>query len=293
MKKITDILVDDGVKSGVYLNIEAETHHGRNRMSPSRLASGLLDHREIDPSAIRMAYEGSLTFTAAQQDRMDRGTLAHLALLQPEKLVTHVAVWYGGKRAGAEWNEFEVENASKLIVKRDDYDFVMDAVKQFRFNKEINDLLSDGDTEVELVSKEGRIFVCGQVDFVKRGRVKIVDLKSTDAGLHDKALEYTTRDQHYREKMSCYWKWLQREQNVEVEQCWNVFLRLKPPVGIVARKFTTQALEWGWARMLAALQSVDECLDKGWPIYFRSDISDVAPFEMDEGEEVTFGGETI
>jgi len=290
-RTIEQILVDDGIPNGIRLDVGGQTHHARARLSPSTITPGLIDHKEVDPSAIKYAFEEKREFAAATQDRMDRGTLAHLALLQPEKLTSHVAVWYGGKRAGAEWNEFEAENAKKLIIKRDDYDAVMASVAKLRFNKEINELLSDGDAEVEMLTKEGRIYCSGQVDFVSRDRCRIVDLKTTDAGISEKSLEYTIRDLRYREKMSAYARWYSRETGREVEQCWNLFLRLKEPVAIVANKFTTQALEWGWMRMQAALDAVDHCLDNGWPIYFKSDIADVAQWELDDDdtEAVTYG----
>lgn len=283
-RKIENVLIDDGIPSGIRLSVEGQVHHARNRLSPSTITAGLIDHREVDPSAIKLAFEERREFTAATQDRMDRGSLAHFALLQPEKLTSHVAVWYGGKRAGAEWNEFEAENAKKLIIKRDDYDSVMTSISKVRFNKEINELLSDGDAEVEMLTKEGRLHCMGQVDFVSRGRCRIVDIKTTDAGISDKSLEYTIRDLRYREKMAAYHVWYSRETGREVEQCWNLFLRLKEPVAIVAKKFTTQALEWGWSRMLSALKSVDDCLGNGWPIYFKSDIADVAQWELGDEE---------
>lgn len=283
-RKIEDVLKDDGVPNGIRLNVDGKEHHARNRLSPSSLAAGFLDHREIDPAAIKLTFEQRREFTAAAQDRLDRGSLAHFALLQPEKLASHVAVWCGGKRAGAEWNEFEAKHFRKLILKKEDYDSVMLAVSKLRFNKEINELLSDGEAEVEMLTKEGRLHCSGQVDFVSRGRCRIIDLKTTDAGISEKSLEYTIRDLHYREKMAAYAVWYARESGREVEQCWNLFLRLKEPVAIVAKKFTTQALEWGWSRMLAALKSVDECLANGWPIYFKSDIADVAPWELGDDE---------
>jgi hypothetical protein len=282
VRHISDVLVDDGVPNGVYSSVESADHHARRRLSPTVLSAGFVDHRDVDAAAIKYSFEQKREVSAQTQDRMDRGTLAHLALLQPEKLGTHVAVWKGERRSGGSWEEFRAENGGKLIVPQESYLMVMDAVRQFRFNKDINELLSDGEAEVEMLTKEGRIFCSGQVDFVKRDGSKIVDLKTTDSGLDEKALDYTTRDFHYREKMALYRRWYERECGVEVQQCWNVFLRLKPPVGIVARKFTSQSLDWGSSRMLAALMAVDECLDRGFPIFFRSSISDVAELEMDD-----------
>jgi hypothetical protein len=43
------------------------------------------------------------------------GTLAHLALLQPAEFAASVAVWEGGRKAGAAWAEFAAESAGKHI----------------------------------------------------------------------------------------------------------------------------------------------------------------------------------
>ena len=284
MRSITDILVNDEMKSGIYLNVPTDTHHARRRMNPSSLTTGVLSHKEIDPCSIKQAFEEGFEFAAATQDRMDRGTLTGIMLTQPERLTKDVAIWTGGDRKGNAWKDFEVENSKKLIVREKDFNTVSEACRQFRFNKEVSELLSDIDVEVEILTKEGRIFCSGQVDIVKRGSLrKIVDLKTTDAGITEKSVERTIRDICYREKMAAYKKWYERESGEEVVACYNLFLKLTPPLAMRLVKFTTASLDWGYGRILAALQSVDECLTKdNWPIYSMSDVCDVAQWELDD-----------
>ena len=294
-RTISDILVDDGVKPGVYRGVPTDKHHARRRMSPSSLASGILSHKEVDPSSIRQAWEEGFEFSPAQQDRMDRGTLAGYMLTQPERLATDVAIWTGGDRKGALWDAFQAEHAAKLIVRKKDFETVSYACSQFRFNREIVSLLSEVDVEVEMLTKEGRIFCSGQVDIITRGPIrKIIDLKTTDAGITERSVERTIREMCYREKMAAYKYWYERESGEEVFKCCNLFLKLTKPLAIRLVEFETVSLQWGYARIQEALESVDKCLARNeWPIYMAKDTCGVAPFEMDEADDITFDGETV
>lgn len=284
-RNIQDVLIDDGLR-GIVKNVPTDEHHARRRMNPSSLCAGMLSHHEIDPALIRHAWSGHREFGAAAQDRMDRGTLAGILLMQPERLANEVAIWDGSQRRGAEWDSFEEENQSKLIVKRADFNTVAEACRQLRFRPEVGSLLNDIDVEVEILTQEGRIFCSGQVDAITRGKVrKIIDLKTTDAGIDEQAVRRTIRAMHYREKMAAYKTWYERESGEEVVACFNLFVKLTPPLAVHVVKFTTSALQWGYSRILAALESVDQCLTRDeWPIYSAEMIADVDEWELEDVE---------
>lgn len=265
-------------------------------INPSSLASGLIGVDDVDPCGIRLAWESpdDVPRTAATQDRLDRGTLAHLMVLQPELLMDRVAVWRGGRRASNEWEQFNDENPNKLIITAKDYHEVATATNAMRALLPVSRLLVGIQAEVAMFGSEprrsgdGYLNVKGQVDAVNFQRHVIADLKTTEAGIDTRAVERTIRQFHYREKMACYVRWLAAATGTDLEawQCYNVFMSLTPPYGVVVVRFSTMSLEWGAARMQQAIEAVDKCLSVNeWPMYCREIFASVEPWEMDDGDK--------
>lgn len=260
-------------------------------LNPSSIAAGLMDHIEVDPTAIKWAFENPNggPVAAASIDRMDRGTLAHMMLLQPGRVGKDVAVWTGGTRKGAAWDDFSAASVGKLVMREQDYDAVTEAVQAFQFEPMLRDLLVDLDAEVAMFSTEHSFYVKGLVDAVTRGDMpRIIDLKTTEAGFSRKAVERTIRDFRNREKMAAYRRWYARESKIEKGdiQCFNVFLNMVPPYGVRVQQFTTQALEWGEKRIEMALDAVEECLTlKSWPMFAtQADMVMVSDWETEDEE---------
>jgi len=275
-------------------------------LNPSSIAKGLVDHREIDVAAIKHAFETKYVPAAqASQDRMDRGTLAHMMLLQPERVGKEIAIWDGAKRAGAAWDNFAMKSAGKMIFREEDYDTVAEAVKAFQFQPRIRELLTDLKAEIAMFSSEHSFFVKGMVDAVTAEREGacgpqrwMIDLKTTEAGFSKKAIETTIRNFRNREKMAAYRRWYAREEQYPIEQirCVNVFLFMEPPYAVRIVDIPTESLDWGEARIVAALDKVQRCLDaKSWPMLVASGEALVEMWELDDedGPAITFGGEAL
>lgn len=299
MHSILDVVTKNPVRK-IVPNMDRSQYRGLCGINPSSLSAGLMSGWDVDPRSIKDAYEAdSNVRTGAAQDRMDRGTLAHLALLQPERLSKDVAVWNGGRRSGSVWAEFSDANKDRLIVPEDDYESVMATVNKLRSLPMVAEMLCDIEPEVAVftglnvggVTMQAR----GQLDAVRRsGILRIVDLKTTEAGIDQDSCERTIRTLHYREKMSLYRDWIAAETGTSPEEwkCYNVFLSLGSRPGVRVVKFTSAALEWGRYRMEKALHSVAECLTaKSWPVFCKDDFMDVKPWEIENEpeEDIDYG----
>lgn len=300
-KSIRDIITQTPPDAAYSTGVSREEYVSIIGMNPSSLAAGLVGHDDVNPAAIKLAWEqpGETARTAAAQDRLDRGTLAHLMVLQPELVAERVAIWRGGRRLSNEWTKFEDENSGKLIITAADFAAVAKATKDLKLQLKVADLLRGIECEVALVGSEvcermdGHIIVKGQVDGVNLGKHTIVDLKTTEAGIDERAVQRTIRQFRYREKMAMYRRMMARATGAKPEtwSCYNVFLSMAEPPAVVIEKFTTDALEWGEERMLSALASVEQCLVANeWPMYVRTYFMGVDVWEMDDGEdEVIYG----
>lgn len=305
IKRIENIRTK-GHALGIVTNKPRIAYDNVCHLNPSSISAGFVDHTEVDPAAIKYSFETHRTFTAASQDRMDRGTLMHLMLLQPERLGSDVAIWPTGKtrRGGteskpSEWDEFRAIHGHKLIICQEDYDQVSAAYQAFKFHPKLTGLLTDLDAEVAIFSSEDDFYTKGLIDAVTKPREtpaglitrRMIDLKTTEAGFSERAIETTIRNFHNREKMAAYRRWYIREaeragtKDFEDIDCINVFLNMEEPYGIRVMEFTTQAIEWGEKRMESAFDAVRECLAlNDWPLFCASGDVMVESWETDEEE---------
>lgn len=285
-RNIADILIDDGLR-GVMRDIPAEKYHRIARLSVSIIKPGLVGHDEVDPVVIRDTFEGTVDPPErAKQDSYDRGTYTELVLQQPENIAGKVAVWDGPRRDGKEWDQFCVEHSGKLIMRAKDVRELNSVCREFRRVPEVNKLLRPCDTQTQVFVKEGSVYCRGMLDAVTRkgeGLTTILDLKTIGAGdLDQVTVERQIRKFHYREQLGIYRRWFQETTNRDVEAVYLVFIALPPQrAGIRLEKVTTMALEWGERRILDAIKRVEECIQTDtWPMFFASDICDVAQWEL-------------
>lgn len=284
-RNIRDILIDDGLR-GIIRDMPEGAYRGGKRMNASCLKPGLLGPFEIDVSAIRSAYELEQSAPSATlQDSFDRGTLTHLLMLEPERVVDRVAVWKGSRRAGKEWDEFEQANASKLIMRVSDVREVQHAVRELRRVPQVAALLSrKHETELSVVGQVSKTFCKGRLDCVTTddGPVTLIDIKTTGHGIDETSVMRAVRNFHYREQLAWYAHLYEQASGRPVEKVVLLFVSLDP-IGVRIVKLTTSAIQWGFSRMLAAVQEVEQCIERDdWPVFVGDSICDVSEWEIGE-----------
>lgn len=289
MNDIRHILAPDSYKSGLVKNMDREEYDSIIRLNVSTLATGLMPGSDIDARAVRDNFGKKKVFSAAKQDQLDCGTLGHIALIQPERIATHVAIWEGKIRSGNTWAEFQQKHQGQLIIRKDDHDAVMQDVQQLRSRETVAKYVRDVDAEVAVLAVEDglfpQIYCKGLVDIIDLPKKRIIDLKFTEAGIDEHSIHGTMRRLWYREKMAMYRRWVAMATNTDKNdwKCWNLFLSRSGSLGIHEVPYTTAALEWGEARMLNVMAKVSECLASGdWPMLELESFADVAMFELDD-----------
>jgi hypothetical protein len=73
------------------------------------------------------------------------GTLAHMAILEPQRFLYGAAVWSGARRAGREWDAWQDANAGKTHVTQDELDQLQAMQQAIRRNKDAARLIADCD----------------------------------------------------------------------------------------------------------------------------------------------------
>lgn len=276
---------------GKLCQLDWKTYKGMPAINPSSLAAGLRGHNDVDVRAIHAAMTGERKEPAqASQDRMDRGSLLHLALLQPERLATDVAVWRGKIRKGAEWDAFEHDNNGKLILRGEDFDRVMAVYNEVKNHPMCGGKLAGCAAEVAMILEDCGQQCRGQVDAIHFEKRMIIDVKTTDATISQDSCERTIRSLHYREKMALYRRWIAKitQTNPDSWRCYNLFIGMdetNPAIALVL--LTEDGLEWGEAAMVNALQAYSVAKKSGkFPIFAMDYFVKLRPWECGEDEEV-------
>lgn len=295
-KSVRDILRKG--TNGLSPNFPREAYSAIPAINPSSLAKGVRPDG-IDPLAIRNAYEKKF---GKSSDAMDRGTLAHMILLQPERLDVDVAIWPDdATRRGKVWDEFQAANFGKLIIRQKDHDFVSAVMRRWEGNPRLKRLVEGLSPETAVFTHEEvwipnqitrdmvmlRVACKGQIDAIDVKNRVIVDIKTTEAGIDKRSVHNTIRNFHYREKMSLYRRWAAKETQTEPQDwvCYNLFLSLGEDPGMHIAEFDLDALAWGEDQMLKALQRLIVCIDRSeWPVPIAESVVGVEMWEVQEEE---------
>lgn len=80
-----------------------------------------------------------------------RGRVTHLAVLEPERYRTEVAVWTEGDRRGKAWEAFRAAHAGLEIIKQDQHEEVMALSAAVRSSAQAAPFLTGGRSEVSLL----------------------------------------------------------------------------------------------------------------------------------------------
>jgi hypothetical protein len=198
-------------------------------------------------------------------------------MLEPQRVKEAVAIWPSSKRrAGGEWDTFQEANEHKLIIREDDFAEIMFGCAQAKATDAVTRLLDGAAIEQAMIWSDGRdrdhkddIRCKGRVDAIKPkdklGFVNIVDIKTTENGIDNRATDNTTRSLRYREKMAFYRRGVSKALGVDKYdiRCTLIFVQLSPPYGVNVKPISSDALDLCEEKMMTILGRVRECIRRG------------------------------
>jgi len=202
--------------------------------------------------------------TQPRTDAMILGTVTHLMVFEPERVVDRVAIWNGGDRKGNGWKAFALEHAHQEILKPDAYETAvrMSIAAKAAAGK----LLSDLDNEVTIRwTHQNGLSGKGRIDHLSRG-YGIIDLKTCrDAsplgfGRSAASLGYVGQASYYVDGYEAMTGQRLPYTIIAVES--------RPPFAAALYTVTEDHLGLGRETYLPLLDQVKECQASGvWPSY--------------------------
>ena len=150
----------------------------------ARLNRSRLKHIGRSPAHFRHALDAEDKDTPARAF----GRLAHLAILEPERLDDAVVVWTGGRRSGKEWAAFQEEAGAKEIVTDADLTRAAEIAAAVRTHPVAGQYVTGGRSEVTALwtneepdrdALPGWRFDCkARLDYVAEAAGCLVDVKT-------------------------------------------------------------------------------------------------------------------
>lgn len=229
-----------------------------------------------------------------------RGTAAHTAVLEPDRLDVEYAIFGGKVRNGKVWDAFEAANAHRKIIKQAELEQAMRIQRAVRGMPAANAYLSGGHAEVTLIwtDRETGLLCKGRVDYVK-GSSAIVDLKGTgDASKVAFAKECGRMKHHvqaafYRDGYTTLFPTVRNLESVLIAVEYN------EPHDVAPYVFDADSLEAGRRYYRECLNRIAECRASGkWPGVANGEVQELRLpsyelMEDDEDVELTIDGESV
>jgi exodeoxyribonuclease VIII len=195
------------------------------------------------------------------------GTMAHLAVLEPQKLDTAFVERPEGidlrTKLGKEWKE---SVGSMPVLDQDEARAVRGIRDSIAANSAARDLLAGTKSEVSLFgdSRNG-LAIKGRVDAMKEG--VLVDVKTTSAGADANAFSRQSFALNYHVSAAWYY-YLATLNDMPPKAFYWIAVETSAPFAVAVYEIHTQALQLGFRQMTEALELIARCEDEGnWPGY--------------------------
>ena len=191
-------------------------------------------------------------------DEMVLGSALHCAFLEPQELDKRVVIWFGARRYGKVWDEFQLEHAGKIILTQGNYlalDEMLNALRRHPVVQHWSRTIKW--TEVSALGDVAGVLMKGRCDALTPE--PLVDLKKV-ASADPRLITKTILNFGYHIQAYIYRKLFDRDRFLLI--C----VESSPPYDVVAYELSPGFLRQGEREALQLLERYQECMESGaWP----------------------------
>ena len=143
-------------------------------------------------------YQAALAHPRESTPALELGIAAHMAILEPDRFASEVAVWEGGTRRGKLWDAWKEANAGKLHLRTQDVDPLLCMREAVRAHPAAAPLLDSGEAEVSLT------WDCPETGLACKARADWLHVESDAALLVDLKTARTTCPRRFARAVADY-----------------------------------------------------------------------------------------
>ena len=169
-------------KEGIYRTMSDDVYHEQHSREEHYYSSSQLKTILEDPQDFKETYIDGVKkeVPGAMQDAYDIGTVAHTAILEPDKLKGSYVKWTStGNRTGAVWDEFVKQHPGKLILNNTMVKKAQTAIKATKASEIAMEIINyeTGEAEVSFFVTYMGLKLKVRADWLGQGYIG--DLKTT------------------------------------------------------------------------------------------------------------------
>lgn len=222
-----------------------------------------------------IAYRHCLDSATPETDAMRLGRGAHALVFEPDAFEREFVYWFGGRRAGGEWEQFKGAHLTKTILKGEDEDTIEGIARAVHAHPVAGPLLAEGQAEctVTWTDKDTGIACKGRMDWLSD--LALVDLKTTRDievlafGRHAAGLLYHCQLAFY--SMGLFAHGLKPAVKI-------IAVESDPPHDVAVFDLNEDVLWAGEVKVREALRLVKRCReDKRWPGRYAAEVEFALP----------------
>lgn len=228
-------------------------------------------------------YLDSVNATIEPTRNMRVSTGVHQILLGPRS-GKEVVVYSGERRAGKEWDRFELENDGRDILTQPEWRDAQSIARLVERDPMVQACLDGARTEVPLTWKDGDVLCSTSgIDIVRPG--EIGDLKGATTVQPDVFMRAAFRMSYH-----CQLAYYRRgciANGIDVSRgCFVLGYEFAPPHWVVPLKLTPELLDLGDRTLTLWLEKYRACRDANeWPGYTQAPVIWDVPVWLKPGEE--------
>lgn len=257
---IREVLTDN-IRHGIVHNMDKNEYFRTPGLNPSTIV-----YRRKSALAAKHAYEQSWSDSPAKLF----GRCCHSLLFEGHRFYQDWAVWPEHKRRyGKEWDEFQVENAGKEIIKDGDGQYglhhALKAIGAATKHRRLQELVTEGLAEVALFTEEQGLQCRGRMDWLDTRGANLVDAKFTN-DITPSVFGRSAASFGYRLKMACYKHWFERESGKSLNGVYLLTIEVSPPYDVAVVQIPDWQLEDAWAQSRELIRMLRANIEEDhWP----------------------------
>lgn len=163
-------------RPGIYENIDPAKYHNHYGVSQSKLNVFNVSPYHYYRQFVKPGAPSKKASAAFQ-----KGTLIHLAVLEPDRFMETVVMGPGENKALKEWKDFAIAHDGLTVAKPSEFRMVTEIARQIRENDIAYEMISGAKKEVSLSwhDDETGLLCRGRLDAFNRTQLIIPDIKTT------------------------------------------------------------------------------------------------------------------
>ncbi len=252
-------------RPGMYENIDPDSYHRHYSVSQSKLSVF-----NVTPYHYYRQYVKPGAPSKAPSAAFQKGTLIHLAVLEPERFFETVVMGPCENKALKEWKDFAIAHGGLTVAKPSEFFMMGEIARQIRANPIAYEMIKGSKKEVSISweDDETGLLCRGRLDAFNEAQLVIPDVKTTANASPEKFFR-SVGDYRYHVQAAFYSDGVKKILGSKRDPVFSwIAIETTWPYVVQVYEVPEYMIEIGRAEYKTNLRRLAKCLETGvWPCY--------------------------